>query len=1198
MLETDPEAEDRRARALAEFVRRLQRGEPIDLDSVGAASGCCDAELTDALALARSVACPTARSVPSVPGYRAIRPLGAGGSGAVWLAHQESLGREVALKVLSIDETSTVTSRERFLAEARTLASIRAPGIVAVHDVIEQSDTIAIAMDRIAGPSLRDVLRGEIPRPGWSVWVVRSGIRVARALAVVHAAGLVHRDVKPDNLLVDRDGEVVLTDFGLAHAVRSPQGGFAGTRAYAAPEQRSGEGPVDGRADIFALGATLFELLAHTSPSDLDASPRPCLRALNREVSRDLETVIHKALEFEPTRRYASASEFADDLQRVLELQPVLARPPGPVGRLVRFVRRNRRTALAALVAGAATALLSLVVVLGGRRSGENFARAHALVARAQARLLDAGVAAPDRSARLVALLDAVTNYDAALELLDDKAARRDREVTALAAALLDAERGVISQSLAAELEPGGRRAEGVLDALVRAAALRWLRDGSLRVRRSQLEPESSRLLGLLAFLLQDLATCEEHWGDLDLLGTDAPLAAACLGLLHLADGRPERALPELLQAAQTFRAHRALAQAIAECAFELEDRALLRGIHAQLSKHVASHDAGLRRVRADLLALDGRLAEARVEYEALSAAAPLDPGLRIRLAALALRQERPLDALTWLERGPTGFVDTVAARLLLARAAAALRDEGRQLRVARWAFLRAASGSRTAAEIASCASILRACDLDRLAARIERRARPTGPNELRELLVERLAWFDADPSPSRALAAGPEALVVVGGVPGLGLALSVAIWQRCRGDLPSEWLPRALLAAESFVPHGRASCSSSVAVAREAELDRTRLALIVDDEAAPILLAPFAAEQAGPRSARGVSRLGSAVRSVVRAVRPASEAPLSAARYSFGVSAIAADSGRAILLAIADAGRTPDSIRCIDTRTLAPRWVAAAGQGLVWSVAECGDHDGDGIADFVVGEPLPEQPLRQTPSARVLSGRDGSDLMHWTGPSDAFAAFTVANLGDLDGDGNDELAFGCPHRRDRQGLVRIVTPRTGTTLGEVLAPDGSPDFGSVIERVGDLDGDGCRDFVVGEVSGLRTATRAQTIVVAYSARTRLPIWIARGTASGDEFGAACCGLLDLDGDGLAELLIGAPGAGLGRRGEVHLVAGASGITLHVWRGDSPDARLGRALAVGNGSGARPPSAYSVARDVSGQLAIQLLSLPSLASPR
>ncbi|HET6201914.1 MAG TPA: bifunctional serine/threonine-protein kinase/formylglycine-generating enzyme family protein [Planctomycetota bacterium] len=337
--------------------------------------------------------------------FRILGRLGHGGMGVVFRARDTTLGRDVAIKVLPASLALLPEALERFRREARALAHLRHPHIVAIHEVGETTDGVSyFAMDLVEGASLDAILRrlagsspptlragdlrpvpaegGSAERTGSYVEaVVRLAAKVADALEHAHRAGVVHRDVKPGNILVDGDGEPHLADFGLARdfesAVLTRTGATVGTPCYMAPEQVSGTAKAVGpRTDVYALGATLYEALTLRRPFPGDVASEVFRQVLSREpvrprklnasISPDLETVCLKALEKDPDRRYATAGEFAEDLRNLLELRPIRARSAGPLTRTTKWARRNRLAAFAgATVAAAVLAVPAVLFVQG-----------------------------------------------------------------------------------------------------------------------------------------------------------------------------------------------------------------------------------------------------------------------------------------------------------------------------------------------------------------------------------------------------------------------------------------------------------------------------------------------------------------------------------------------------------------------------------------------------------------------------------------------------------------------------------------------------------------------------------------------------------------------------------------------------------------------------------------------------------------
>ncbi len=313
--------------------------------------------------------------------YRILRRLGEGGAGTVYLAEEPRLGRRVALKVLHALGALSPERQARFEREARVLARLDHPGLVRVLAAGAVDGTPYLALARVEGETLEERIRaaraaGLLPGGDGAREAARIVERTAEALATAHAAGVVHRDVKPANVMVTPRGDPVVLDFGLALApdeaplTRSWE--LHGTLSAMAPEQLE-RGAIDARTDVWALGAVLFELLTLERPLDaptlegrLEAvrTRDPAdVRRRNPAVPRDVAVVVAKALERTPARRYADAGAFAADLAAAREGRPIAARP---VGAVERAWRRARRRPAAFLLAAVLALLVPAVLVLAG----------------------------------------------------------------------------------------------------------------------------------------------------------------------------------------------------------------------------------------------------------------------------------------------------------------------------------------------------------------------------------------------------------------------------------------------------------------------------------------------------------------------------------------------------------------------------------------------------------------------------------------------------------------------------------------------------------------------------------------------------------------------------------------------------------------------------------------------------------------
>ena len=274
--------------------------------------------------------------------YRVEGTLGQGGMAAVYLAHDSELDRAVAIKVLADHLSSDEAFHQRFLREARMAAKLSHPNIVHVYDQGEEDGRPFIVMEYVDGPTLSDELKRTGPlQPGR---VVDLALQICGGLEHAHASGLVHRDIKPGNLLLREDGTVKIADFGIARAAQATKltqiGSVLGTAAYLAPEQAAGE-PVTAAADIYSLGCVLFELLTGRTPYVFETLPELVvkqreepitpLRELQPDVPAELEAAVMHCLARRPEYRPASAAELAQELAAGSPEPPTeaLPRPSG-----------------------------------------------------------------------------------------------------------------------------------------------------------------------------------------------------------------------------------------------------------------------------------------------------------------------------------------------------------------------------------------------------------------------------------------------------------------------------------------------------------------------------------------------------------------------------------------------------------------------------------------------------------------------------------------------------------------------------------------------------------------------------------------------------------------------------------------------------------------------------------------------------
>jgi tRNA A-37 threonylcarbamoyl transferase component Bud32 len=272
--------------------------------------------------------------------YELLEEIARGGMGVVYKARQMSLNRLVALKMILAGELATPEARQRFRMEAETAANLQHPNIVAIHEIGEHEGRQYFSMDFVAGKNLAELVRGNpLPAERAASYVKT----IAEAVHFAHQRGTLHRDLKPQNVLIDADDRPRITDFGLAKRVETDSGltrtgDVLGSPSYMPPEQaESRPDQVGPQSDVYSLGAILYELLSGRPPfrgatswetiCQVLQTPPVSLRKLNPDVPQDLDTICLKCLEKQPERRYHSARDLAEELGRFLNHEPIHARP-------------------------------------------------------------------------------------------------------------------------------------------------------------------------------------------------------------------------------------------------------------------------------------------------------------------------------------------------------------------------------------------------------------------------------------------------------------------------------------------------------------------------------------------------------------------------------------------------------------------------------------------------------------------------------------------------------------------------------------------------------------------------------------------------------------------------------------------------------------------------------------------------------
>ncbi len=524
--------------------------------------------------------------------FRLVREVGRGGMGVVYEAEQISLGRRVALKVLPFAATMDPRQLQRFHNEARAAASLDHPHIVHVHAVGCERAVHFYAMQYIEGQTLAALIadlrqaagrpaRPEQPptaphtpgqpEPGAPAAdtapratastergpldqahyrrVAELGVQAAEALDHAHALGVVHRDVKPANLLLDGRGGLWVTDFGLAHiqsdARLTMTGDLVGTLRYMSPEQALAKRVVvDHRTDVYSLGATLYELLtlepafAGNDRQELlrqiafEEPARP--RRLSKAIPAELETVVLKAMEKNPAERYATAGELAEDLRRFLADKPIRARPAGVARRLRKWGRRHR--------AGVTAAIVGLVLTLTGVAGSVGWAvrdqeARRSATARAVAALHEES-ASWQASRRVPEALSAARRANGLLTGVDADEALRQRARARLADLELLERLENIRLEKMTEAKDGGfddKGADDLYGQTFRAAGLDVealpVTEAAERIRRSTVAIELAAMLDQWAMLRRTVKREEEL-----IMGKEDPSWRHLLRVARLAD--------------------------------------------------------------------------------------------------------------------------------------------------------------------------------------------------------------------------------------------------------------------------------------------------------------------------------------------------------------------------------------------------------------------------------------------------------------------------------------------------------------------------------------------------------------------------------------------------------------------------------------------------------------------------------------
>ena len=641
-----------------------------------------------------------------VGGYELLAALGEGGMGTVYRARDPRLAQEVALKLLRAGRGASPLQRARFLREAQALARVRHPGVVRVHAAGEDGGRLWIAMDLLPGGSLAERLRVGGPLPQREV--ARLGRALARALAAAHAVGILHRDVKPENVLLDPAGEPVLVDFGLALLEEGEpgerltvSGQLLGTPAYAAPEQLAGRtARVGPAADLFGLGGTLYALLTARPPRRGRSGQEQLLEALERRpepprahcpgLDPRLEALVLRCLERDPQARPSSADDLAEALERWLAASRATAATRGRAGLSwlpllpaavlgvtgalwTRDAARVR--ALRSRVAEAQAALTSLTAATGDLRPGSP--------EPGPGEAVDEGPARPPggREARLDRLLQSC------LEGLPPAATPHVRDAIE---ALRRADRRAASEALRRAQAGSPPRAElhlargVILEPLEPRAAL------AEAERALELAPDSAFGLALRGAVKTNLGDAPGATTDLDralALEPDLSEARSLRAALRIRAGDAAGALADAQRALELEPDHAASWINLATARLMRGD--LEQGLRAvERAVALAPRSPDALRVRALARSRTGQLQAALADLDQALRVAPRDPHARYERARLRLADPQTIaQTLEDLDQALAALPDhagalTLRAQLRLSRGdfAGALADAERGL--------------------------------------------------------------------------------------------------------------------------------------------------------------------------------------------------------------------------------------------------------------------------------------------------------------------------------------------------------------------------------------------------------------------------------------------------------------------------------------------------------------------------------------
>lgn len=1062
-------------------VRGQATGTPPDLDVVLQARPHLREHVLRVASLAKNVALAEAppnssHHLPVVGGFTILEEVGRGGVGIVYRARQQRLDRIVALKLLAPSLMASQRSRERFSVEAKALGRIRHPHVVTIHEVLADGGLCGYAMEWVDGSTLAKAVGQRDPRLDFAT-IARLGVNIARALEAVHAAGMIHRDVKPGNILLRRDGTPLLSDFSLVrdagNGLHTATGDFVGTAAYAAPEQlRGNHDEIGAWTDVYGLGVSLYSVLAGQTPFGTSSTVELLRRIesglaapmarFNPRVPGDLATIIGKAMDPEPGRRYRTAGELADDLERFLRFEPIRARRIGLSARFVRLARRNRAAFTAATIASLLILSLSVAVGVSWKRRLELPARFREELRQARSLLLDPdvnhrffialnmGVEAPDLPLPPVAVIDrSLEGYRRAMALMPDD------ESAALEHAVVTVVRGVLARER--ELPPGAERLRTRCPTTFDVAE-EWLSAGRPKdvavARLGALNVVDRRSLGLLAYLCTCVPLCVSAWEALEADPSgDDPFIAGALGEAWLVMDRPALAVPRLQRARQEFPECGFLTLDLSDALVRTGDLARAEAMLA-VAKELPNHASEPTRVEADLCAARGQKDRARALYYRIG---PRPPTASFHLAQLLAGEGDRSSAFDCLgaicvtmpsvpryRAFLLDLLDPVFSRLGLDQQVEAVAE--------------AAHGSHQHVPVYAIGRVLR----DRGWLHDPPDRDPHGHVDgigLRDMLVT------------------PEVMTLVSGL----------TWRSRPRDVRA--LVRISLLADSAFRQSSMGRTLGLAVSLVVRA-RARSAGL----GLPWKVDPGPWEQRGLPASLAVEGAGGDL-----------EIP-----NVVGAGDVDGDGRTDVLVGYPGALDGRGMARLCSGRSLEVlrTFTGDANSHLGRSLAAAGDVDRDGRVDFLIGA---------SGHVLVCSGQDGGVIRTLRGrsPEDAFGS-ALAAAGDVDRDGFPDALVGAPDG----SYAQVISGRNGAVLHTY---QGQPGFGASVDGGQDADGDAVPDVLIGspweESAGLMKNGR----VSLFSGATGALLWTEAGPTSFLGLGTSVAFLGDVDGDGMADCAAGAP---------------------------------------------------------------------------